>query len=184
MTPDEAAASLWNWSLEVYADPQVKEALLALQDRYFMNANLVLWSIWAARSGWSFSPDQVRELAGSVDDFATHGAERLREIRRYLSGPKPGFETETLAPLRKEVLAAELHAEHLIQNRLACMTIALGGDPAPSPVEGGDGFAWAHFNHLPLRLEKPLILGDEQGPGTKSALFDNLLQAIAGKEPE
>ena len=161
MTPDEAAASLWNWSLKVYADPSVKEALLALQDRYFMNANLVLWSIWAARVGWSFSPDQVREVAANVDDFATHGAERLREIRRYLSGPKPGYPMETLAPLRKEVLAAELHAERLIQDRLAALTIDLGGDPAPSPVEGGDGFALAHFAHLPLRLEKPLILGDE-----------------------
>lgn len=183
MTPDQAADAFWEWSLAVYARPGVKEALLRLQDRYHYNVNLILWSVWAARAGWEMSPEQEIELSEAVEPLSRYGVERLREVRRYLSCPKSGFDSVLIAELRQDLLAAELKGEKLVQDRLAHLTVEIGGARnAFSPARANET-AWIHFQNIAPCLEKPVLLADTHGPGTAADLFAEILELTATEEP-
>ena len=48
----DAAAELWEFSLDFYARPGVSAALIELQDRAGLDVNLILFALWlGARHG-------------------------------------------------------------------------------------------------------------------------------------
>ncbi|MEM9233804.1 MAG: TIGR02444 family protein [Pseudomonadota bacterium] len=183
MTPEAAAEDFWDWSLEVYANPEVKGALLTLQDRHHLNVNLILWCIWAARRGWQFTPEQVHDMTNAVDQFSRYGIERLREVRRYLTSPKPGFDRQELESLRQDLLMAELKGERMTQTRLAHLTVERGGHPAPKSPDDMEEAARIHFANVGPSLEKPMLLADSHGSKVLGEMFDRLLALTASEEP-
>lgn len=128
-----SGAGLWRFSLRLYKRPGVAPACLALQDRHGIDVNLLLYAAYAAVSG-----------RGVVDAGALGAANRaiegwrllvilpLRRLRGQLKG------TETAAPARKRVLAAELEAEKEAQRRLAEL---LGPIRNRTPAERRDDLA-------------------------------------------
>lgn len=146
-----------------------------------MDVNLTLWCLWSAKSGYRLDAEAVGRLAESVDGVARYGVARLREVRRFLTAPKPGFASHDLAALRTRLLDAELFAEKLIQRRLAEITIA---QFAPS-IEADEHWAHAareHFRNVGSCLEKPILLVDEDGPGTPADLFQRVLEAASSED--
>ena len=181
MTEEEAITHLWDWSLEIYGQPGVKDALLTLQDRYGYNVNVVLWSLWTAEQGWDFSSQEVAALTTEVADFHRYGVERLREVRRYVSAPKPGFRTTDLRDYRALVLDLELAGERLIQRRLVAATYVLVGPPPMARPAMVHKVARRHFQGCGMHLEKPDIIADGRGPRAQEVLFDTLLTASPSK---
>ena len=184
MTEEAAAQDFWAWSLAVYDRASVKDTLLVLQDRYQQNVNLLLWSIWAARKGWRLAPEQVVQIVAAVEDFTLGGVERLRELRRYFSVPKKGFPYDAIIAIRADLLRLELETERLIQHRLAALTVELGGERVEEDAPDASASARVHFDSIGPRLEKPVILVDEQGPGSPALLFESLLALTVSEETE
>lgn len=182
MKAEDAAAAFWEWSLAVYAHDEVKDTLLTLQDRHHLNVNVMLWCIWAARQGWAFETKQVQLITDAVDPFSRYGIERLREVRRYLSSPKPGFDEAALRELRQDLLLVELKGERLVQTRLAELTVELGGSPVPPARRETDEIARRHFRNVGPSLEKPVLLADSHGSAAAGELFDRLLELTALEE--
>lgn len=183
MTPEAAADSLWNWSLKVYQQDDVQELLLTLQNRYQVNVNLIIWSAWAARKGWEYSPDQVEYLSSALQDFDELVVDRLREIRRYLEVPHDGYSSSDMGKLRCEVLDLELKAEKVVQRRLASLAMEIAPEQRSLEVEEAEEIAVNHFLHLGSSLENPLRLADSVRSKTPTVLFRRFLDLSATEKP-
>ncbi|RFB03888.1 TIGR02444 family protein [Parvularcula marina] len=182
MTPERAAEDFWEWSIEVYARPGMKDALLKLQDRHHLNVNLILWAIWAAQAGWKLDEEKIEELTRAVDQFTRYGIERLREVRRYLSSPKKGFSERDLGELRDELLDAEIKGERMVQTRLAELTATGAGERETMDLDDIMSAARTHFANIGPSLEKPVLLADSHGFAAAGELFEEVLQLALSEE--
>lgn len=102
----------WTFSLECYGRPGVSAAGLALQDGEGFDVNLLLWCVWLADQGRIPGP----ALAPAVDlvsGWSQRVTGRVRSARRAVKGEAG------CAELYRELLAAELACEHVLQDRLA-----------------------------------------------------------------
>jgi len=121
-------ASLWDFSLAVYAQPGVAEACLGLQDRHGLDVNLLLACCWAGRRGERLDAAALDRLDARVGDWRREVVAPLRALRRRLKAGFAGFDA---AALRERVKALELEAERLEQQALAAGPAGgSGADPA------------------------------------------------------
>jgi uncharacterized protein (TIGR02444 family) len=97
--------TLTQFALRVYADPDVSEACLRLQDEHGADVNLLLFACWLTARGTAFPAEAETRLR----DWRASVIAPLRGIRRNL---KPVAATwESVAQLREKVKQAELEAE-------------------------------------------------------------------------
>jgi uncharacterized protein (TIGR02444 family) len=113
---DASAESFWRYSLMIYAQPGVAEALIGLQDRAGHNVNLILFGLWLG-----YCEATTLDIAGLARARAAiAGIDRdvvvpLRQLRRALKD----HPDSDMRELRPRVLALELVAERRAQARLA-----------------------------------------------------------------
>ncbi|MBB3066845.1 TIGR02444 family protein [Limibacillus halophilus] len=105
----------WSFSLETYAKPGVAEACLALQDKYGLDVNLLLFCCWAARNGRRLSQEDLERLDGLSSPWRRHVVLPLRELRRWL---KTREVDEQVTRFRAAIKRQELEAERLQQDQL------------------------------------------------------------------
>jgi uncharacterized protein (TIGR02444 family) len=103
---EERAASFWRWSLASY--PKVERPLLALQDQYGADVNLVLFCAWLGK----LTPESLDSADAALRPWREEAIEPLRHLRRQLKN-RPDA-----AAVRDLVKAAELEAERLAQRLL------------------------------------------------------------------
>ena len=107
---DDSAEQFWQFSLAVY--PMLQTELLALQDQYSCNVNLLLLTAW--RSLLAPLPVLLQEL--SPLNLAT---QQIRNVRRELSQRLLLTPADPLlSKLRQQLLETELTAERLEQRAL------------------------------------------------------------------
>ncbi len=109
--------SLWDFSLDIYAQPGVAEQCLALQDDYGVDVNLLLWSCWLERRGQILSPSLLVEAEAAVADWSQQTVQPLRSLRRRLKSHY-GVENSDCEAVREAIKAAELKAEQYQQQLL------------------------------------------------------------------
>lgn len=122
----------WSFSLEVYARPGVAPACLALQDRYGLDVNLLLFGLWSAvvgRAPWR--PPELRPLLTGADEWQTAVVRPLRAVRRRLKLGAAGVPDAIVQGLRRELAAVELGGERVEQLLIA----ALAGDRPSAPPD-------------------------------------------------
>lgn len=101
--------SFWAFSVSIYGGPGAAEECLSLQDRFGVNVNILLFSLYAASEfGAVLSRDDICEADGAVAHWQTQVVEALREVRRLLKRSGPHCES-----LRSQVADAELEAERM-----------------------------------------------------------------------
>ncbi|MEE2566545.1 TIGR02444 family protein [Hyphobacterium marinum] len=101
----------WDWSLDCYASPGVKDALLVLQDRHGLDVNLMLWCLWLAEKGREPGP----ALSPAIDiaqDWTRRVTGPVRSARREAR------KADDAADLYQGLLSCELAAERVLQDRL------------------------------------------------------------------
>lgn len=133
--PDNAkeGAAFWRFSLALYAQPGAADALLALQDRADLDANLILFGLWiGTRHGCELGPDGFAAAAASVAGL-NRIVRDIRTLRRQLGG---AADSDTRR-LRRALLRLELTAERQVQRRLAARFGAgfAAGTRPPGPGE-------------------------------------------------
>jgi uncharacterized protein (TIGR02444 family) len=112
----DAAASLWNFSLDFYALPDVSAALIELQDRGGLDVNLILFALWHGVSGLGrLDAERLAVADRTVGVIRTEIIEPLRMLRRRLA-------TDTdadIQQLREAIKEIEFCSEKIALGRLA-----------------------------------------------------------------
>ncbi len=106
----------WQYSLSVYAQPELPHLCLQLQDTWGLNVNLLLLCGWAANQGVQLSSQDFQRLKGAIAPLDQGLTEPLRKLRRSLG--EMAIEDEWKADLRNRLLTIELTMEQMQQSTL------------------------------------------------------------------
>lgn len=132
--------ALWRFAVALYGSPGVAQACLALQDRFELDVNLLLFAAWLGAERRLALP--AAEAASARQRTAAWHGEIVRPLRRIRqrmkSGPAPAPSPETQS-LRADLKAVELDAERIelaLLERIGdeLKPAALGGVEGGSPV--------------------------------------------------
>ena len=107
-------ADFWNFSLRLYARPQVADLCLQLQDTYQLNVNLLLWCCWLEQQAISLTAERLQQAHLRVDAWEQDYVLPLRALRRNLKR-QFGAADATIETLRQQIKHAELMAEKQMQ---------------------------------------------------------------------
>jgi len=121
-----AAESFWDFSVKHYDLPGVADACLALQDRYDLDVNLLLFCLWYGHQQGEFDDALLRDIAGFSGQWADQVVKPLRRARRWIRKERTrlGLPSDQLEQLRTQIKALELRAEHLQQDHLELLSTA------------------------------------------------------------
>lgn len=126
-----SAGAFWAWSLARYEAKGVSARLLALQDEFDLDANILLWCGWCAER-YSEIPEQVLKCAvDRCGRWSRDVTTPLRAARRALKTPPKEAAGEDAAALRSAVKDAELAAEKIEQAMLENLA-----EKALAPADG------------------------------------------------
>lgn len=105
----------WRFSLRVYAEPEVRDECLALQDTYGIDVNLLLFAAWlAAERGIRIAQADTAAIQTFSEQWYSAVVLPLRSVRRsvkemeLISRPQVG-------DFRRKAAAVELAAEKIEQ---------------------------------------------------------------------
>lgn len=115
--------SFWDWSINKYASPDVQKLCLEMQDKYGLDVNVLLWSVWVAQVGKEPS-DQDWILVNSLSEwFQDSFLNLLRRVRRSLKSSPSYISVDESVAVKRLVLNAELELEKLEQSELEKITV-------------------------------------------------------------
>jgi uncharacterized protein (TIGR02444 family) len=159
----DAAARLWEFSVDFYARPGVSAALIELQDCAGLNVNLILFALWHGLSGrgrlndeWMAAADQAARA------IQTEIVMPLRALRRRFRGDPDA----DIQHLRESIKALELDAEKIAQARLA----GCAGPPA-ADIDPAERRAAAGAN-------LSLSLGADRAHGAAAGVIRRALEEL------
>jgi uncharacterized protein (TIGR02444 family) len=114
---------LWEYSLATYRLDEVAQSCLALQDKFGVDVNLLLYAAWLAHMERRLSDAHLTGLDALIADWRDRVVKPLRVLRRQLHG-LPRAEN-----IRNEIKVLELDAEQQQQD----MMYAFYQEAAPLP---------------------------------------------------
>ena len=104
--------AFWQFSLVVYTAPGVAQECLALQERYGVDVNVLLFCAWLACARQvTLTPHDIDAVRAQVGAWHERVVKSLRVARRYMKTVPGGH----VAALRGRVKVAELEAEQIEQ---------------------------------------------------------------------
>jgi uncharacterized protein (TIGR02444 family) len=137
----DAAAEFWQFSLALYARPEVPAACLVLQDQYGRDVNVMLYCCWLGFSGRGrLHRDSLDAADRAVAPWRHDVVEHFRAARRAIKAAA----VPSAEPLYAKAKAIELDAERFLQSRLAEHA------PAPDSVASKDERLAAALGNLAL----------------------------------
>lgn len=130
------ASPFWDFSLRIYARPEIERCCLMLQDEHGLDVNLVLFAMWAAGNGKRLDNDLAQRLRQFGDGYQLGVMQPLRQTRRAL---KAATVAPRLLPLlaerRRALLRLELDLERMEQLQLVDLADALSATPRFSAAD-------------------------------------------------
>ena len=104
--------SLWDFALAFYAEPQIAETCLLLQDKHNANVCLIIGFHWLDVQGRHLSTTDLMALTGHTYKWTHDIIAPLRQLRRTLKTPFENYPQDALQEqLRNSIKEAELLAE-------------------------------------------------------------------------
>lgn len=134
LTRSDGGSEFWRFSLSLYADAEVAEACLRLQDEAGADVNLVLFLLWRASQRRSVAAGEIKSLDDALAQWRQEVVVPLRGVRRWLKHHADPVERSAADKLREQVKRIELESERLQQEAVAALAKrAAPGAPALSP---------------------------------------------------
>jgi uncharacterized protein (TIGR02444 family) len=146
-----ASDELWTWSLNVYAVPEVKTALLGAQNGFGAHVPLILWAAHAATKGQAVTLDDARAARAAIAALSAH-TRALREARRHLARTAREGSAETREAAIAHIAEAEIALEQLELDQLAGQRTRAATAPAAEALESNVAAA---LSAAGLDLTKP-----------------------------
>jgi uncharacterized protein (TIGR02444 family) len=116
----------------LYERPGVAKTCLALQDSRGWNVNCLLLCAWAARLGYSLTPDFWPHARRAISILDSDAVTPIRQLRRSISKHRK-LDEDLKAGIKRLLWYAELRAEQAVESALhRSMTSyapAAGSDP-------------------------------------------------------
>lgn len=109
--------SLWNFSLNLYACPEVAAECLVLQDNKGIDVNVLLWCLWLEVEQKRLTPQRLHQAGDQVRYWVEAVIIPLRNLRRQLK-KRFGTTDSSIEMLRQTIKQAELDAEQQEQRLL------------------------------------------------------------------
>lgn len=161
--------SLWDFSLALYAQPDVADTCLRLQDEQGINVNLLLWCVWLECKGLALDDAHLHEAQRRTRGWDHHYVVPLRHLRKRMKA-EFGIQNEVIEGVRKHIKQAELAAEQQLQMQLQDLTQQWLQQPnGLKPMAIGN----TQFEGRNLRR----YLDDA---GVKRGAIDSLVQCLTG----
>lgn len=98
----------WQFSLELYANPEVAQYCLKLQDQHDMQVNILLYSLWLSFEGCILEPQRIKQNS-QLQNWLKVIIPNIRDARKQVG------ENSKQDPLYKQLKASELMAEQRAQ---------------------------------------------------------------------
>lgn len=119
MTPNriDVDDAFWRFSLDVYSSPGVADRCLALQQRWGLDVNLLLFCCFCAVRRRVIDGETARSIDRTVAAWRSRVIRPLRNVRRAAKAVKADGAGN--ADIAKALLAVELEAERVEQRILA-----------------------------------------------------------------
>ncbi|MGH6770977.1 MAG: TIGR02444 family protein [Xanthobacteraceae bacterium] len=137
-TKQTPGSPFWQFSLRFYRLPKVADACIALQEDAGVDVNLLLFLLWQATQGRTFSAADVAALEEKIGPWRDMTVVPLRNVRRALRTPPVLVVGMTAEAFRNRIKAVELEAERLQQEAMFELAQSTPqGTPASSPEEAG-----------------------------------------------
>ena len=115
--PDTTAMTqrFWDFSLALYARPDVQRACLELQDTQAADVNLLLFLLFQASRGQPVTTEEIIAMDNEVRAWRESIIQPLRQLRRQLKTPLLPISPEAQSRLREQIKGLELTTEQLEQ---------------------------------------------------------------------
>ena len=107
----------WNFSVKIYQYPEVEKACLELQDSHGLSVVMLLYCIWVGVFLGEFEDNIYAKASTFSLSWNNRVVTPLREVRRWMKGSRDERMLSG-APLREQIKAVELDAEHFQMNIL------------------------------------------------------------------
>ncbi len=149
----------WDFALLVYRRDGVGDACLALQDSHGVDVNVLLFCCWLGESGrGALSAKEMAQALALVDRWHQDVVRRLRAVRARLKGGFGDIDVDFSDPLRGQIMASELDAEHVEHMTLWAAFERPAAEPMP-PAErrakDAAGNVALYFDALGVKLAAP-----------------------------
>jgi len=112
---------LWQFSLDLYAEPEVQKACLSLQDNHSADVNLVLFLLYRGSLGMQLSQATIQVIDNESCSFREQVIQPIRAVRKTLKGKQYSVKADD-GSLYQQMLSIELSAEKIAQAQLAAIT--------------------------------------------------------------
>ncbi|MGF1627620.1 MAG: TIGR02444 family protein [Alphaproteobacteria bacterium] len=137
MNADALDAALWEFCTDIYAEPGVAAACLALQDEAGADVTLLLAALWSAVEGPGLLQGaELDALDRAVAPWRDNVVQPLRQVRRWTKAALHHHD-----PMRDELKALELCAERRALAKIAAWLERAPPLPAAGPDEAMAAFA-------------------------------------------
>jgi uncharacterized protein (TIGR02444 family) len=152
-----SVSGFWNFSLQIYAKPEIARICLELQERFGADVNLLLFMLWAAARGRRLEPQEIEKLASFVENWRKHVVLPLRLARRTLKSPPHGWPAQETESLRQQIKADELEAERLQQNAMSAFLAVDQAGRSDSPLAAAKSNLTNYASLLPAAFTEQHI---------------------------
>jgi uncharacterized protein (TIGR02444 family) len=167
-----SSITLWDFSLNVYADEKVQQSLIDLQNTRGLDVNVLFFCCWLGVTGRGRLDDPgMREADAAIDQWRTEVTRPLRAMRDHVKGSVSLWNMPGASEARKRILAAEIESERV------SVAVLEGLAPARNELENETSLLADAVANLRSYLKILEVLPDE----TDS---DNLVYLIGGCFPD
>ena len=146
----------WDFALLIYRRDGVADACLALQESHGIDVNVLLFCCWLGESGrGGLSAKEMAQALALVDPWHQDVVRRLRAVRTGLKGGLGDIDVVYSDPLRGQIMASELDAEHVEHMTLWAAFERPAADPMPSVeqrAKDAAGNVALYFDALGVKL--------------------------------
>ncbi len=119
---------LWDYAAEVYEHDGVATACLALQDRFGVDVNLLLYAAWLAKLRRRLTAAHLQALEAAIADWREEVVRPLRALRRQIrTTPGAGDVYDGLKALEMRAERVQLDAMHAFHLQAGALPATLDG---------------------------------------------------------
>ncbi len=115
----------WDFSVRTYRQTGVAEACLALQNRYGLDVNVLLFCCWFGATRGTLDESTIRSVLEFSEPWADQVVRPLRFARTWMKTTgcaHPGVSRDDCMRLREQIKNVEFEAEYLQQRTLEALT--------------------------------------------------------------
>ncbi len=132
MSRADALPGLWDFCLELYAQPDIEALCLRLQDEQQVNVLVLLWCAWLEATGAHLTREELAAAAEQTNGASEQALVPLRQVRRHLRNSGI-FPIDLVDAVKADVLRAELALEKYLLRQLEMVRLS-SGRTAASPA--------------------------------------------------